>query len=971
MSSIQAVSDLIVISLDAMKNTGPMPLLKRIGLEAQMHDLQVDSPAEALASAIGEVGGDSRLHGRLRQELAFWDAADAAAWTDGTTPKTPARRESIYDALALPTDMRAGWTELFPIATAGGEVVISAEFEPWYAASLSSRTPFYWQHYEDYLITRGWHPDAIAALRQATTRVVERLADPERKAAYQSKGLVVGYVQSGKTANFTGVIAKAIDAGYRLIIVLTGTTDLLRAQTQRRVDKELVGQENLLRGVKSEDPDALATVDYFGDPDWGGFVRHGELPSVLGHPDIQRLTTTDSDYRKLRQGIEALDFQRFVPTKPLNDPENLRRLPARLAIVKKNATRLADFVKDLNKITARLADIPALVVDDESDQASLNTTNPAKWKQGSKDRTTINRHVSELLRLLPRGQYVGYTATPFANVFVDPSDARDIFPSSFILSLDRPPGYMGARDFHDLDGTPDPDTVATSNERAFVRDVVDDDDRDTLREAIDAFVLAGALKLFRRDNGGIVDARHHTMLVHESVTQAAHRELAEDIREIWTRGAWMLPKAAARLEKLYEKDFLPVMTARSDGEPVPSSFQEVKKYIGQVAAAVAGSDANPVWIVNGDKEVAEHNIDFGARSIWKILVGGTKLSRGFTIEGLTVSYYVRLTAQADTLMQMGRWFGFRPGYHDLVRLYVGRASPATGRPTRDIYDAFEAACRSEEMFRDEIRRYAELIDGKPQVTPAEIPPLVAQHVPWLKPTARSKMYNAVLVERRSPGARIEPTGYPQDAKSIAHNADAVKPLILAATEPTSLQMSPTSRFGAFYWVVSHAAMVGALEQLLWAPSDHFAADLEWLRHLGSDKITDWVVVLPQLVGSAQTRELFGLARSVHERSRREGRALFGGIADPKHRLAADRIASNADAGTDDAARELRSAKRGAVLIYPVFELKDTQTLPEHVDPAKLIMGLMIAAPRSTGSPDQPLVRFRTHDPSRTDAIIDA
>ena len=250
MSAGPTIGDVILVSLDAMKNTGPMPLLKRIGLEAEMHGVALKSPAEALAAVLDEADGDSRLHGRLRQELAFWDAADAAAWTNGTTPKTADRRESIYDALQLPEYMRTGWTELFPIATAGGDVVISTEFEPWYAASLSSRTPFYWQHYEDYLIARGWHPDAIAALGQATTRVVERLADPEREAAYQSKGLVVGYVQSGKTANFTGVIAKAIDAGYRLIIVLTGTTDLLRAQTQRRLDKELVGQENILRGVE-------------------------------------------------------------------------------------------------------------------------------------------------------------------------------------------------------------------------------------------------------------------------------------------------------------------------------------------------------------------------------------------------------------------------------------------------------------------------------------------------------------------------------------------------------------------------------------------------------------------------------------------------------------------------------------------------------------------------------------------------
>jgi hypothetical protein len=183
-------------------------------------------------------------------------------------------------------------------------------------------------------------------------------------------------------------------------------------------------------------------------------------------------------------------------------------------------------------------------------------------------------------------------------------------------------------------------------------------------------------------------------------------------------------------------------------------------------------------------------------------------------------------------------------------------------------------------------------------------------------------------------------------------------------------MSRARAFTAFVGVVQHQTFVGVLEQLVWTPSDHFSADLAWLSNLGADKITDWAVVLPQLVGADATRELFGLPRSVHERSRREGRALFGGIADPKHRPAADRVASNSDPGTDDDARSLQRSMRGAVLIYPVFELKEEQSLPEVIDSSELIMGLVIASPKSTGSPDQPLVRFKTRDPTRTDAIID-
>jgi hypothetical protein len=971
MSSPSEVGRLTGLALDAMRSTGPSPLLLRVEMEARLAGLHLTSPAELLLEELSGPVGDNALAARLRTELAQWDADGVSDWAVGTSPKTDERRTRAYGLLGLPEALQERLSELFPVASEGGGVVVSEAFEPWYAESRNDRPPYYWEHYRDYLLAKNWTPEAVADLSLATDRVIERLADPERDEAYQSKGLVVGYVQSGKTANFTGVIAKAIDAGYRLIIVLTGTTDLLRDQTQRRIDKELVGKENLMRGVNRDDPDSLAGVDYYGEPDWDAFVAHGLLPSEIGKPDIYRLTTRDGDYRALKQGIEALDFQRFDTAKPLNAPENLRRLPARIAIIKKNATVLRRLVTDLKKITAKLEDIPTIVIDDESDQASVNTSNPAKWQAGQKERTAINGHISALLRMLPRGQYVGYTATPFANVFVDPSDAEDIFPSKFIVSLDRPPDYMGAIDFHDLDGLADDATLASSNELAYVRHISDaDDDRESLREAIDAFVLTGAIKLYRNALGGKVDPTHHTMLVHESVRNVDQRELANEVRALWASSSWYTPKAAHRLRELYDRDFLPVMLARSKDEPVPTKFEDVAKFIGAAADKIAGPENDPVWIVNGDKEVAQHNIDFGARSIWKIFVGGTKLSRGFTIEGLTISYYRRSTYQADTLMQMGRWFGFRPGYRDLVRLYVGRTSPGA-RNGYDIYLAFEAACRSEEMFRAEVKKYSEMIDGKPQLTPSDVPPLVAQHVPWLKPAAPNKMYNAQLVERRSPGARLEPSGYPSSAADVAHNARVLRPILEAADTAVAFEMPSGRRFDAYYGIVPHSTLVTALRQLRWAPGDHFAADLRWLEGLSPAQITDWVIALPQLSGDAQTRGLFGLRRSVHERSRRDGRVLFSGIADPKHRLAADRIAGNEPAGSDSEAKALRSEKRGGLLIYPVFETTDGRVLPEKVDADQLVMGLVIASPRSTGSPDQPLVRFTTIDPTRpSQAIID-
>jgi len=559
--------DIYAAALDAMKTNGPSTLARRVAFEAGERGSEELGRPSALMEHIEDAAIGDRLLTKLRLALATWDADTLGDWIGSTQPRTVERRVRVYELLRLDDQLTACFNAAMPVAT-DEAVIVSREFEPWYGRVMAEREPFYWQHYADHLAANRWDEDAIAALDLNTTRIVERLADPERIEAYQAKGLVVGYVQSGKTANFTGVVAKAIDAGYRLVVVLTGTTDLLRGQTQRRLDKELVGVENLMRGIDSDDQEALLTVDYHDDPDWEAFVTHGALPSTLGVPDVYRLTTRAGDYKSLKQGISSLDFDRVDPAQRLNAAVNLHRVPARIAIVKKNPTVLTKLVADLKRITAKLEDIPALIIDDESDQASINTSNPQKWERGRIERTAINGLISQLLGLLNRGQYVGYTATPFANVFVDPTDAVDIFPGDFILSLDRAPGYMGARDFHDLEPFPQDETptVANSNEKAFVRPVAEDDAEEALQEAIDAFVLTGAIKLFREQAAGKHGRfKHHTMLVHESVKRADHRELADRIRDLWRTGGYYGAGGLKRLEALFERDTSPYDERASRG----------------------------------------------------------------------------------------------------------------------------------------------------------------------------------------------------------------------------------------------------------------------------------------------------------------------------------------------------------------------------------------------------------------------
>ena len=216
--------------------------------------------------------------------------------------------------------------------------------------------------------------------------------------------------------------------------------------------------------------------------------------------------------------------------------------------------------------------------------------------------------------------------------------------------------------------------------------------------------------------------------------------------------------------------------------------------------------ADPVLIVNSDKDIQDQQeaLDFDKGRVWRILVGGTKLSRGFTVEGLTVSYFRRKAGQADTLMQAGRWFGFREGYRDLVRLYIRRDHKV------DLYEAFEALLLDEEAFRDELGKYAGLDeDGKPIVEPRQIPPLVSQHLPWLKPTARNKMFNAVVKARASVGTFHQLSSIPPrpsaategEARQAQHKANLEKVVAPASQaggqgETSSRMSTPTARPGS-------------------------------------------------------------------------------------------------------------------------------------------------------------------------------
>lgn len=852
-------------------------------------------------------------------KLAGWDYEASAAWVDGTEKSTTARREKIYELLKVSPAMAALLTEKFPPNT-GHEspIVIATKHDPWYDAIRQGQRSFYRDSYSKYLREKnGWSVDQVNKLEEATRLVAERLSDPERPDIYPVKGLVVGHVQSGKTSNFTGVIARAADAGYRLIIVLAGTLNILRAQTQRRLDRELVGRPF----ISAEEEEVYAV-------DIANFVNHGGFPSEAGGVDWHRLTTIEGDYKRLKLGIQSLEFRKRDKSKPFNHPDNLHFDDVRLLVIKKTPGVLKKVAADLNAIKSRLADIPTLIIDDESDQASPNTRKPTD--EEVKDRTATNLAIVNLLQQLPRAQYVGYTATPFANVFVDPNLSEDLFPRDFIISLTRPDNYMGVSDFHDLD-RPDK-SLPGPNELALVRDVRgEDDEPENLQRALDSYILTGAIKLYRQSVRPELAKRfrHHTMLIHSSVRKDDHATMGAEVNKVLNGGGYTTGAANSRLQDLWDNDFAPVCALRADGQPVPASFAEIEPFLG-LCWGKLNSGPKRVLVVNGD---ANDNPDFESDDVWKIVVGGAKLSRGYTIEGLTISYYRRRTGAADTLMQMGRWFGYRDGYRDLIRLYVGREERIRNEVV-DLYEAFEAICRDEIDFRQELQKYANPTSGEP-IQPIQVPPLVPSHL--LQPTSKNKMYNAFVEFQNFSSEWKEPTLAPSDDKEILKNQALLEKMLKGSgalkrgtlsltTDGSGAIPSNNIELGAQWVALTTAQMLTFLKGYQWLEGKNvvLAREIEFLESTENTNVDKWLLLCVDGPVKSAEVSLVGEKFRPFNRSRVGSSERFGVYSESDHRTMAAHLAGLPGATSDDAQTEaLRDAKQGVFVFYPTRDRRNT------------------------------------------------
>jgi len=531
----------------------------------------------------------------------------------------------------------------------------------------------FWDRYEAFLEKRlNWPRAVVRRLDEVTDEVLQRLEDPERTGPWDRRGLVVGRVQSGKTSTYIGLIAKAADSGYKLIVVLAGLHNSLRSQTQVRLDEGFLGfdtQKRLRQGKQNTRMGAGAM------PGGRDLIVHSLTSSANAGDFSLRVAQTQN---VMIGGAEPV---LLVVKKNKSILENLLRWATTLKQVEDPAT---------GRHVVR--NVPLLVIDDEADNASVNTagargdipTDEVGQPIAEYNPSAINGLIRKLLDAFDQKAYVGYTATPFANILSQwnetaPRFGEGLFPRSFILNLMPPSNYMGptrvfglARQLSDegedqpglpiLRAVDDSEEWVPSRHRKHLQVGALPP---SLREAIYSFVLACAARAARGQQPA-----HNSMLVHVTRFTAVQDQIVEQIKELVDEvrrrlryGDGAAPdQLLVHLRSLWEDDFCKTTGAFDDVLPV--RWEEVVPHLVPATARIL------VKQVNGTAKDVLDYVENAQTGLTVIAVGGDKLSRGLTLEGLTVSYFLRASRMYDTLMQMGRWFGYRPGYGDLCRLYT-------------------------------------------------------------------------------------------------------------------------------------------------------------------------------------------------------------------------------------------------------------------------------------------------------------
>ena len=644
----------------------------------------------------------------------------------------------------------------------------------------------YWPRYRD-MLERKMPPASIDALEISTDEILGLLEDPGRTGAWDRRGLVVGHVQSGKTANYTGLICKGADAGYKIIIILAGLHNNLRSQTQIRLEEGFLGYET----SASND-----VVKYIGVGEMGRDV------------EIKPNCATNR--------TENGDFSTRVANHLAITPEQRPWL----FIVKKNKTVLDRLLKWIKNHVADARDnetglkyvsnLPLLLIDDEADNGSVDTGEQTFDSEGNPDPDhepkAINSRIRKILNSFAKSAYVGYTATPFANVFIHrqgqtKDEGPDLFPKSFIVNLAAPSNYVGpTRIFglKDVDGRSGglplmrvfSDHMSEDRLSGWMPEKHDKNHEpfylgvDTLppslKQAIQSFILACAVRELRGQGG-----EHSSMLIHVTryiqVQKDVHRQVKEYVSKLRQRITRHVDDVEVldQLRKLWNDDFsqtrIAVIERLVESEEIPPnhSWDELQEKLADVLSDI------DVRMINGKaKDVLDYATP-GSKGLRVIAIGGDKLARGLTLEGLCTSYFVRTSKMYDTLMQMGRWFGYRPGYLDLCRLYT----------TEDLIDWFRHIADASEELRDEFEAMKD--SG---ATPKDYGLRVQSHSVLLV-TSPLKMRTARDLQLSFSGEILETVALHSSVEILSRNLDATLRLLQTCGSPHESPLITRKRGG--------------------------------------------------------------------------------------------------------------------------------------------------------------------------------
>ncbi len=804
---------------------------------------------------------------------------------------------------------------------------------PWFAA-WDPAQGYHWLRLRAYLLDKkGRSESDLASLDDSSDKVLSHIEDPrpEGPEAFRICGLVLGYVQSGKTANITALLAKAADLGYKLVVVLSGMDDGLRQQTQKRLNREL-GLVNDPKGV--------------------GLPEHGRRWISLTTADLKGDFDPGSVDSNVLQGNERA-----------------------IAVIKKNKFILEKLIEWVDGAPQTL---PVLVIDDEADQASINTggnrpildPDDEEPPPDDEDPSTINRLIRELLSKFNRVSYVAYTATPFANVLIPPEVVdrevmEDLYPKDFIIPLPRPPHYVGAERLfgraafgEEAEGVEGLDVVniippeqigalvpARGRARGFVPQMCD-----SLNQAIEDFILATAAKEHRLGPGIA------TMLIHTSQSTEQQNIMGPLVEDCLARlrQSWRYDRGSVRpqLMERWNEDFRPLTRSLNAALDVP--FEVIEAEIDTLFR-----DSPDVRVLNFR---SEDTLDYDQDPTLKVVVvGGNKLSRGLTLEDLLVSYYVRNAANYDTLLQMGRWFGYREEFVDLTRLWT----------TLDLYQRFRHLALVEEEFRDEVEVYE-----RNRLTPLDFGPRIRTH-PGMAITSASKMGTGGAVTLSFVGQLRQTSRFwLDDTDWLQHNLDATRDF-LKSLGPRNGGDDPSPEWSD----VSSEAIVGFLRSYRSA-QDPASFDSQTMAQYISEQVTHgelvrWhVAVRARRTHSEQLgTEDLGIEGidgvSAISRSRlKNDRNSVGVITDPAtsegNRRKGDEVVGLTDDQIDRARhlfrqgvfrrlgvalRQERAPDEGLLLIYPISRFSkagtdDRDDLFDDPDKGCTVVGLALVFPPS-------------------------